>query len=370
MRLLIGGDVSPTYVNDLMEKGEAERLFGDVPKVFKTADRVLINFECVMTESDGAIKKCGPNLKVTPNCANVLKKIGVTDATLSNNHIFDYGVKGALDTISALESVGIRHTGFGKNYEDSRKNLIMEAGDKTVAIINVCEHEYCYALEDRMGARPFDPFDTIEDIRAAKAEHDFVIVIYHGGKEHCPYPAPRLLKACRAMANHGADVVLCQHSHCIGAYEEWNKSHILYGQGNFHFCGHPFDFSHKEWNTGLLVQLDITDKIEIDFLPVESVTDKNGIRLAKDEICEEIENRFAANCRALRDGTYKDGWKAFCKTLPAYPRIIREADGGDMDVYGEKVSPNEIFSHFMYCEAHMDVWRELYRLPWEIRELK
>lgn len=370
MRLLIGGDVSPTYVNDLFEKGETLKLFGDVPRAFQAADRVLINFECAMTESEEGIKKCGPNLKVTPKCADVLKEIGVTDAALSNNHIFDFGIRGAKDTITALDKAGIRHTGFGKNYTDSRKNLILPAGDKTVAIINVCEHEYCYALEDRMGARPFDPFDTIEDIRAAKAENDFVIVLYHGGKEHCPYPSPRLLKACRAMVNHGADVVLCQHSHCIGGYEEWNGGHILYGQGNFHFCGHPFDFSHKEWNTGLLVQLDIIDKIEIDFLPVESISDKNGIRFADGEIRKEIMERFLAHSESLKDGTYKEGWKAFCNTLPVYRRIISEADGGDMDVDAEKVSKNELFSHFMYCEAHMDVWRELFRLPWELRELK
>ena len=35
----------------------------------------------------------------------------------------------------------------------------------------------------------------------------------------------------------GADVVLCQHSHCIGCYEQYEGAHILYGQGNFHFCG-------------------------------------------------------------------------------------------------------------------------------------
>ncbi len=369
MRILIGGDVSPSYVNDLLEKEEIETLFGDVPKAFQEANRVLINFECAMTETEGKIKKCGPNLKVTPKCADVLKKIGVTDAALSNNHIFDFGVQGALDTIKALENAGIRHTGFGMDYADSRKNLIMEAGDKTVSIINVCEHEYCYALENRMGARPFDPFDTIEDIRAAKAENDFVIVLYHGGKEHTPYPSPRLVKACRAMVNHGADVVLCQHSHCIGGYEEWNDSHILYGQGNFHFCGHPFGFSHKEWNTGLLVQLDITDKLEIEFLPVESVTNKDGIRFAEGEIKKEILERFAANSQSLADGTYQDGWKNFCKTLSVYPKVILEADGGNMDIYAEAITPNERFSHFIYCEAHMDVWRELYRLPWEVREL-
>ena len=38
------------------------------------------------------------------------------------------------------------------------------------------------------------------------------------------------------MAENGADVVICQHSHCIGCYEEYQGCYILYGQGNFHFA--------------------------------------------------------------------------------------------------------------------------------------
>ena len=179
MRILIGGDVSPTFVNDKLLNGEGEVLFGNLPSLFKQADRVILNFECAMTEHDGVIKKCGPNLKCTPLFAKALKNVGVTDCALSNNHIFDYGTKGALDTMKHLEEAGINHTGFGKDYADARRDLIIEKDGKSVAIINVCEHEYCYALEDRLGARPFDPFDTIEDIRAAKSKHDFVVVLYH-----------------------------------------------------------------------------------------------------------------------------------------------------------------------------------------------
>mgnify|MGYP003294594527 CR=1 FL=1 len=40
---------------------------------------------------------------------------------------------------------------------------------KKIGIINVCEHEYTYALPNRPGANPFDPFLTMQDIRAAKA---------------------------------------------------------------------------------------------------------------------------------------------------------------------------------------------------------
>ncbi|MBR4060368.1 MAG: CapA family protein [Lachnospiraceae bacterium] len=368
MKLLIGGDVCPANVNDLFEIGDAEVLFGDVIKAFHAADRVLINFECAMTESKDKIKKIGPNLKATPKCAKVLKEIGVTDVALSNNHIFDYGVCGVKDTLQLLEKYDINYTGFGKNYENSRKNLIIPAGNKTVSIINVCEHEYCYALDDRMGARPFDPFDTIEDIRTAKEESDFVIVLYHGGKEHCEYPSPRLIKTCRSMIKNGADVVLCQHSHCIGGYEKWNGGHILYGQGNFYFCNHPSKTS-VQWNTGLLVQLDINDEIKIDFLPVESVTNSSGIRFATGEIKEEIMGRFAELSKSLADGTYHKGWHDFCEKQLGYRRCIENADGGDMDIFAEKYTHNERFAHYLHCEAHQDVWRELYRLPWEMRDL-
>ena len=72
-----------------------------------------------------------------------------------------------------------------------------------------------------MGSRPFDCYDTIADVREAKANADKVIVIYHGGKENCRYPSPRMRKLTHALVDAGADVVACQHSHCIGFFEDF-----------------------------------------------------------------------------------------------------------------------------------------------------
>ena len=99
----------------------------------------------------------------------------------------------------------------------------------------MCEHEYSYALKDRMGTNPYSPFDTMRDIKKAKENADYVVVIYHGGKEISRYPSPRLLEHCREMVLSGASVVLTQHSHCIGCYEEYEGGHILYGQGNLNY---------------------------------------------------------------------------------------------------------------------------------------
>lgn len=349
MKISIAGDISvKSDCEELFKSCQAKALFGDVIDVFKDSDRVIVNLECAITEKDTPIKKIGPNLKAPINTAKTLKEIGVADCVLSNNHIFDFGKAGAIDTINELEKIGINHTGFGENEDDSRKNLIITDGKIKIAVIAVCEHEYSYALKDRMGARPYDPYDTNDDIAEAKKTADYVIVIYHGGKEEVRYPSPRLLKACRSMVKHGADVVLCQHSHAIGCYEEYMGAHILYGQGNFHFVCKDFETKHDGgymWNTGLIVQLDISDKIKIDFIPC--AVNGKGITLAKGELKEKILSELAERNEELKDGRWQEKWREFALSQQRYRVIPKE-------LYEE-------IAHYFDCEAHTDVCKEIYK---------
>ena len=349
MKALLLGDLCQTNLNrDLFEKEDLDVLFNDTQSVFEGNDIFAVNLECAITESDNAIKKYGPNLKVVKNVANVMKKIGVTVCGLSNNHIFDFGIEGALDTMKVLDEVQIPYTGFGMNYEDSRKNYIIEQNGEKIALVTVCEHEYSYALADRMGSRPFDVFETMQDIRLAKAQADKVIVMYHGGKEMCQYPSPRLIKACREMVNNGADVVLCQHTHCIGCYENYNGSHILYGQGNFHFIESE---TSRIWNESLMVKYD-TVKNEIEFIP--TVNTQYGIELAKGELKEEILAAFNQRNESLKDGSWEKGWHDFCEEISPY--YYDAAKDNEAEERGDTM-----FAHYLDCEAHTDVWRELFK---------
>ncbi len=353
MKALLLGDLCPTQTtNPLFEKGAIETLFTDMLELFKGNDINFVNLECAITHSQTPIKKFGPNLAAHSNTAKVLKEIGVNYVGLSNNHFFDFGIKGAKDSMRFLEEAGIAYTGFGRNYEDSRKDLIIEKNGERICIIAVCEHEYSYALEDRMGSRPFDEYDTLEDIRSAKKKNDRVIVLYHGGKEHCRYPSPRLLKVCRAMVRSGADVVLCQHTHCIGCYEEYNGGHILYGQGNFHFVKLS-DTMPDSWDSLLATKYDtITNKIE--FIPI--VNTDTGITLAKGEEKERIMQEFAQRNRELQNGEWKKGWHTFCESVKeGYLNVIKNACNTD-----SLPRNNDKFGHYLDCEAHTDVWRELF----------
>ena len=348
MRIIIGGDVSVKDCYKQFAECRGKELFYDVAELFGSADRVMINLECAVTEGNTPIKKIGPNLKAPLNTVKTLKNVGVTDVCLSNNHIFDFGRAGIADTVAQLEKHGIGYTGFGKNEHDSRKNMIITDGKTKVAIIAVCEHEYSYALENRMGARPYDPYDTNDDIAEAKKNADRVVVIYHGGKEGCRYPSPRLLKACRSMIKHGADIVLCQHSHCIGCYEEYGGGHILYGQGNFHFICKEYENIEDNgymWNTGLLADINIDGGLDFRLIPC--TVDGLGVRLANESEKKQILSELAERSLTLENGEWYSNWRRFALSQERY-RIITD------ELYEE-------MAHLLDCEAHLDAMREVYK---------
>ena len=355
MKTLFLGDLSPTNISSLYFKnGDKKALFGDILPLFKDQDFLFVNLECALTEADHEISKIGPPLKAPLEVAEVLSQIGITVCGLSNNHIFDYGKKGVEDTMLALRAAEVAHTGFGKNYDESRHNFVFSANGERICVIAVCEHEYSYALEDRMGARPYDEYDTIEDIRKASETSDKLIVIYHGGKEQCRYPSPRLYKACHAMARAGADVILCQHSHCIGCYEEYENCHILYGQGNFHFVKPRLVADGLEgWGTGLMVCYD-TQSNHIEFIPI--VMNQTGVELAKGEEKTAIIEAFKERNAMLLDGTWREGWHDFCIHVEKqYKGILSK-----VCVDENSKLYNEFFGHYIDCEAHADVFRELF----------
>ncbi len=349
MKMLLLGDVCPTEVTDpLFAEKKIDELFTDTVGLFKGNDFNFVNLECAITNSDKGIEKFGPCLKASEGTADTLKALGVDCCGLSNNHIFDFGKKGVADTLKALKRVGIAYTGFGNNYNDSRKDFVVDKNGEKVAVIAVCEHEYSYALNDRMGSRPFE-YDTFDDIRKAKSKNDRVIVIYHGGKEFCAYPSPRLRNAFRAMAKSGADVVIGQHSHCISCYEQCDGSHLIYGQGNFHFVK-PYDFDG--WHSSLAVKYDSSAN-SISFTPL--VSGNNFIAVAKGEQKDKILREFESRNRSLTNGEWKNGWHDFCESVRSgYLDMIGRA-------FTEKstVRDNDVFGHYLDCEAHTDVWREL-----------
>lgn len=237
-KIVIGGDLLPSGSNvSSFVEGDANTLYGeDICKLFSEADFSIVNLEGPLTDSDVMQEKVGPTIKAPKACVKGLKVLGVKAVALANNHITDYGNKGFFDTIEVLKEEGIDYVGAGKNKEDIKKYIILKLGKIIACIYNVSEKFFNLPGEFSAGAHIYDEYIVCNEIRELKKKCNYIIVIYHGGAEYLQYPTPLVRKRCHRMADSGADVIITQHTHCIGCEEYYNHSYILHGQGNFLFA--------------------------------------------------------------------------------------------------------------------------------------
>lgn len=368
MRILIGADIVPTLSNqqyfeeEQMEKIVDSRLF----ELLKKADYRVFNLEVPLTDQSMPIEKAGPNLIASVNSAVGLKQLGINFLTLANNHILDQGEQGLWSTMEQLDKNKISYAGVGHTHAEAAKAHIVEMEGKKIGIYCCAEHEFSIVSAKQAGANPFDPLESLDHIVALRAQCDYVICLYHGGKEHYRYPSPNLQKTCRKIVEKGADLVICQHTHCIGCEEKWQDGTIVYGQGNF-----LFDHSQSEfWQTSVLVSVDTNTK-KIEYIPLRK--NGKGVRLAveddatkiltemmqrTEEIKKEdfIEKQYRAFALQIRELYLKTGDPI--ATSFAFRVVNKLLRHKLMPWYlDRKLKKNRQFLiNFVECEAHREVY--------------
>ncbi len=289
IKLIIGADIVPTVSNQsIFENAKLEQIVDrKLFNVLNNADFRCFNLEVPLTDKETPINKKGPNLLASKKCINGLMQLNINFMTLANNHILDQGDQGLFSTTCLLKEAGIAYAGVGENLEEASKPYIVNIDDKKIGFYCCAEHEFSIAGKMKPGANPFDPLESLDHIADLKAICDYVICLYHGGKEHYRYPSPDLQKVCRKIAEKGADLVVCQHSHCIGCQEEWKGCTIVYGQGNF-----LFDYSNSEyWKTSLLISVDISSNgLIVGYIPI--IKNGCGVKVADSNIAENILKEF------------------------------------------------------------------------------
>ena len=373
LSIIIGGDTVPTASNKAcLMNGQAGAVFNGVKEVFSSTDWTIVNLECPLTKQNAHIKKAGPCLKAEPGTIHGLVAAGVKVFSLANNHIMDFGTNGLKDTLKQINEKGALYSGAGEDLLAARKILYLQKESIKVALISVAEHEFSIAEEDSPGANPFDPFDTMDDIREASRAAELVIVLYHGGIEHYPFPSPNLQRVCRKMVDNGANYVICQHSHCIGSYERYRDGHIVYGQGNL-----LFDYLEDElWQTGLLVEITIENAVDsINFIPIVRRGGKVDVADATEK--EEILSSFYERSQHIKDEQYvQKEWLKFARSkeyhylqrLLGFGKLLRQVDNklNNFLVRCLFKKKNYIALYaFLNCEAHLDIVKNFLREEYE-----
>lgn len=247
-----------------IENGISEALLSQMQGV----DIMMLNNEFPYTERGTALEDKTYTFRADRSTVNYLADMGVDIVSLANNHMYDFGEIGLLDTLDTLRGAGIPYVGAGRNLEEAAAPVYFIAGDMKIAIVSATQIERLDnpdtkgATENSAGVfRCLNPGKLYEVVAEADANSDFVVVYIHWGTENVSEPDWAQLDQAPKLAEAGADLIIGDHSHCLQGFEYYGDVPAIYSLGNFWFSSRTLDTC--------MLQVDISQEgiEELRFVP-------------------------------------------------------------------------------------------------------
>lgn len=205
------------------------------------ADVMWINNEFCYTDSGEPLAGKAFTFSADPENVKYMKELGIDVAGLANNHVFDYGEQGFLDTLDTLKKAKIPYVGAGHDIKEAASPVYVKAGPLTIAYVAAERAEKVQivtqeATEDQPGVlRCYENDRFIESIKEAAKKADYVIALPHWGTEHSTELEEAQTDGARAYIDAGADAVIGAHPHILQGIEYYKGKPIVYSLGNFWF---------------------------------------------------------------------------------------------------------------------------------------
>lgn len=240
--MIAGGDVNLGRAQgQMILEDPAYDPFRHVRPWLQSADLRFANLESQLSDQKGETQSPHHKLVFTgpPGGADVLKSAGFDIVSLANNHAWDYRRKGFEETLDNLERVGIAYTGVsrarGKPYEPT----IVKVKGFSIAFFAVTHIWNAGRYSTHPGRHHVawaNYGQLAKGLEAAHAQHDLVIVSYHGGVEYAdaPYPPPKRFVETTMKSGH-VDVLIGHHPHVPRGVAWFDERPAFYSLGNLVF---------------------------------------------------------------------------------------------------------------------------------------
>ena len=212
-------------------------VFKNTAEFLTKPDIMIGNLEGTFAK-EGRVSKCfyGSNLchafRGQKGFAEDLKNAGFDVVSLVNNHSYDFGKEGLVDTEDVLSEAGL-------NYISSTKpTLEIVVKGKKIGILGVSSTQPERTILD---------YEFIkEHIKKLKEENDIVILIFHGGAEGSDKTAVtgkyeylgnenrgNVELVAQTAIDAGADIVFGSGPHVLRKIQYYKNRPIIYSAGNF-----------------------------------------------------------------------------------------------------------------------------------------
>ena len=247
-----------------IENGVSEEMLAQLQGV----DILVANNEFPFTDRGTPTEGKAYTFRADTGTVDYLHDLGVDVAVLANNHIYDFGETGLLDTLDTLSGAGIPFVGAGENLKEASDPIYFIINDIKIAVVAATQIERLDnpdtkgATETSAGVfRCWDPEKLYETVSMAKENSDFVIVYIHWGTENVTEPDWAQLEQAPKLAQAGADLIIGDHPHCLQGITYYEDTPVIYSLGNFWF-------NSKTVDTGMVqITLDQDGLKEFRFVP-------------------------------------------------------------------------------------------------------
>jgi poly-gamma-glutamate capsule biosynthesis protein CapA/YwtB (metallophosphatase superfamily) len=260
--------VSLTFFGDLMLGRHVRTLMDrhglDYP--FENLDQNLLKSnDLLIANLEGPVaKKAVPTSKeiafrFLPDIIPLLKKYHFDAVSSANNHSYDMGAQGLVDTYELLPLGGISTFGHPKDLT-SQSVWKTELNGEKFAFLGLNDTDF-----------KLKKAEAIKLIQQLKAEEQKVIVYIHWGVEYQHKPQESQVELAHSFVDAGAAAVIGHHPHVVQSFEIYNHAPIFYSLGNAIFD----QYFSTDVQEGLVVNLTFqSKKLDIYFFPIKIETSK------------------------------------------------------------------------------------------------
>lgn len=246
------------------ELGGADRYdysdcFDLITPMISKADYAVINLEVPL---GGGPRYSGyPCFSAPDSYAVALKDAGFDLFLTANNHCLDSGDKAAKRTLSALDSIGVAHTGTFNNRaeRDSLAPLLTDINGIKFAFLNYTYGTNGIEPKEDTEVAGFDrDLMSAEIKRARQKGAEMVVVCIHWGIEYVLHENANQRDMASFLKDQGVDLIIGSHPHVIQPMKiERNDKEekdvlVVYSLGNF-----ISNMKTADTRGGALVRVDI-----------------------------------------------------------------------------------------------------------------
>ncbi|MBR0293890.1 MAG: CapA family protein [Acidaminococcaceae bacterium] len=198
--------------------GDYSYYLAKVREVFREDDFTIANLETTFTSYPVKMEKTF-NFSAPDAYKNVLLQGCIDAVSLGNNHTYDFGERGYLDTMAALDSIGIPYFGHDKY-------LVKEVCGVKIGLFSLLDY----------GCQFYHEIDkALTYLKSQKC--DLIIACMHWGVEHTYEQTWAQVTMAHYLIDNGVDLVLGSHPHVLQGIEKYKGKYILYSMANFCFGG-------------------------------------------------------------------------------------------------------------------------------------